>query len=377
ITSSLTYNWDGKLRSAGAGQATVDCLYDPDGNRIYREVDDESTTKRKYIVDTEADLPVVLLEIDPDIGDPNDSVVKTYLYANEQIIAQHDGYWGQDVYFYLHDRLGSVRQMIDNQANVKNTYTYEPFGTPFASEVTENVSNPWTYTGQYYDSEIAQYYLRARQYDPALYCFGSRDPEEGGFMESLTLHRYLYCMNDPINQMDLTGRAPTNTQETASTVGTQAAVGTAGAAGTNYQTILERIQNFANFESFRNKALEFASQSTQGVWNWARTVGRDVHHIVARGWGNVDKFGREVLNSFDNLISLPRGMHQQITQFFNQGARYHDFLKGYSGSLQNVISELPYAEQLDWGLAAMDYILTNGSMAEFNPIMYGLSLPVQ
>jgi len=29
---------------------------------------------------------------------------------------------------YLHDRLGNVRQIIDTSGNVKNMYTYEPFG---------------------------------------------------------------------------------------------------------------------------------------------------------------------------------------------------------------------------------------------------------
>ena len=48
--------------------------------------------------------------------------------TNSQIIAQHDGKYDQTRYFYLHDRLGSVRQIIDTSGNVKNMYTYEPFG---------------------------------------------------------------------------------------------------------------------------------------------------------------------------------------------------------------------------------------------------------
>lgn len=61
------------------------------------------------------------------------------------------------------------------------------------------------FTGQYYDSEIDQYYLRARQYDPLLARFTARDPVLGKFKEPLTLHTYLYCLNDPVNCSDASG----------------------------------------------------------------------------------------------------------------------------------------------------------------------------
>jgi RHS repeat-associated protein len=44
------------------------------------------------------------------------------------------------------------------------------------------------FTGQYYDTEIDQYYLRARQYDPHIARFTTRDPVFGKFQEILTLH---------------------------------------------------------------------------------------------------------------------------------------------------------------------------------------------
>ncbi|MHC4069466.1 MAG: hypothetical protein ACYSR8_07810, partial [Planctomycetota bacterium] len=63
--SSLTYNWDGKLRSGGD---ITSLKYDPAGNRIYKQIYDSgppsSYITRKYIVDIVGDLPVILLEID-------------------------------------------------------------------------------------------------------------------------------------------------------------------------------------------------------------------------------------------------------------------------------------------------------------------------
>ena len=143
--------------------------------------------------------------MDPDENDPNASIRRTYLYANSQVIAQHNGFYEDDIYFYLHDRLGSVRQVIDTSASVKNKYVYQPFGESFASEQAENVTNAFKFTGQLIDAEVEQYYLRARQYDLSIHRFPSRDSYEGTFESPLELHRYLYCMNEPINCWDPSG----------------------------------------------------------------------------------------------------------------------------------------------------------------------------
>jgi RHS repeat-associated protein len=75
----------------------------------------------------------------------------------------------------------------------------------FPTECAENIGNPFKFSGQFFDDEIGQYYLRARQYDPNIGRFTSRDPVDGKFEEPLTLHKYLYCTNNPINKIDPTG----------------------------------------------------------------------------------------------------------------------------------------------------------------------------
>jgi RHS repeat-associated protein len=49
----------------------------------------------------------------------------------------------------------------------------------------------------------ATYYCDARHYSSGR--FLTRDPVRGKFSEPMTLHQYLYCMNDPINRIDPTG----------------------------------------------------------------------------------------------------------------------------------------------------------------------------
>jgi RHS repeat-associated protein len=130
-------------------------------------------------------------------------VKKTYMYANGEILMQHNGNHTADKYFYLHDRLGSVREIIDTDGAVVRNYTYGPFGQTIEEGGT--LTNPFMFTGQYYDSEIGQYYLRARQYDPQLMRFTAYDPIRGKFEEPMTLHKYLYCGNEPIDWTDPRG----------------------------------------------------------------------------------------------------------------------------------------------------------------------------
>ena len=165
--TTFNYNWDGKLRQADWGNDYLKIKYDPDGNRVYREAKvGQTTVKRKFIVDYAGGLPVILLELD---FDNSNSVKKTYIHAHDQIIAQHDGDYYASRYFYLQDRLGSVRQIIDVNASVKHLYTYGPFGKKLEDDPDPaTLANPFQFAGQYYDTEIGQLHLRARQYDPHL-----------------------------------------------------------------------------------------------------------------------------------------------------------------------------------------------------------------
>lgn len=183
----------------------MDVKYAPDGDRVYRKINDTSTTtERFYVVDNAGKYSQILLEIDPD---NSNSIEKTYIYAHNQIIAQHDGDQSDTIYYYLHDRLGSVRLLIDSSGNVKKSYTFDPYGNLLENyDDGGNIENSYLFTGQFFDNQINQYYLRARQYDPQLQRFTSIDPVRGSFQEPFTLHQYLYCLNDPVNRWDPDGK---------------------------------------------------------------------------------------------------------------------------------------------------------------------------
>jgi RHS repeat-associated protein len=96
--------------------------------------------------------------------------------------------------------------VIDASGAVNNHYTYDPWGYSPSGEAQETVSSLYRFAGYAYDTESLTYYCINRIYDPVLGRFTSRDPVEGTYQEPMTLHRYLYCVNNPINMADPTGK---------------------------------------------------------------------------------------------------------------------------------------------------------------------------
>jgi len=152
----------------------------PLDNPVYRKsfrAHRKNVVRPHAVVDITGGYPVILMEIDPSTS----SLKKSYLYvadpmgADRQILAQHDGGSSAAKYFYLHDRLGSVRLVLADGGSVAEHYTYEPFGQVIEpSDGPPVTSDAFMFTGQYFDSEIQEYHLRARQYNPHIAGFTSR-----------------------------------------------------------------------------------------------------------------------------------------------------------------------------------------------------------
>jgi len=199
IGVSIVRNADNRIQSATAGSDSIDCIYDDEGRMVYKtSTISQSSSTEKYILDIVGDYPVILVVIDTNGW----SVDKSYFHADGQTVMQQID---TSKYFYLHDRLGSTRQVINTSASVVNSYTYDPRGNAFSTETSETVSNHYQFANYHWDSTIGMYYLNARWYDPVILRFTGRDPVNGKFNEPLTLHKYLYCLNNPINATDPSG----------------------------------------------------------------------------------------------------------------------------------------------------------------------------
>src|SRR6185369_13021141 len=99
--------------------------------------------------------------------------------------------------------LGSTRALTNSQGAVTDRYSYDAFGQLLSS--TGTTVNSFLYTGEQRDDAAGLYYLRARNYDPAIGRFMTQDQHEGSLQEPASLNKYVYVQNDPVNMTDPTG----------------------------------------------------------------------------------------------------------------------------------------------------------------------------
>ena len=96
---------------------------------------------------------------------------------------------GEDPEWFLTDRLGSVRQIVDASGTVLDDIGYDSFGG-ILSESNPVEGDRFKFTGREYCPELGLYYYRARWYDPATGQFISQDPI-GFSAGDANLYRYV------------------------------------------------------------------------------------------------------------------------------------------------------------------------------------------
>lgn len=104
------------------------------------------------------------------------------------------------IFYYHQDEQLSTALVTDGRGEIKNQYQYDAFGV--GMEAIEELPNRIRYTGQQYDQQTEQYYLRARYYNPVLGRFMQEDVYQGD-----GLNLYAYCGNNPVVYYDPSGYA--------------------------------------------------------------------------------------------------------------------------------------------------------------------------
>jgi RHS repeat-associated protein len=138
----------------------------------------------------------------------NGSVTRTYAYGLQRISENQlaGNTWTPS--FYGYDGHGNVRFLMNTAGAVTDTYQYDAFGMPIAS--TGTTANNFRYSGEWSDSSIGLYHLRARHYNQATGRFWTRDPAEYkaccGSCSPLGFNSYIYGEDDPINRVDPLGK---------------------------------------------------------------------------------------------------------------------------------------------------------------------------
>jgi RHS repeat-associated protein len=119
--------------------------------------------------------------------------------ALDEILARTSS--GGTTAWYLTDRLGSVRDIVNTSGTVIDHIVYDSYGN-VVSETNPTNGDRFKYTGREYDSVTGLYYYRARYYDPVAGTFISQDPKGFG-AEDMDL--YDYVRNQPTGATDPSG----------------------------------------------------------------------------------------------------------------------------------------------------------------------------
>lgn len=196
IITEYEYDLNGNIIKRGNDEFG----YDQDNRLIYSKVNDietyyeigaENLRKKKTTATTTTEY----------VTDKNGLVIcensDEIINGMTPLAVKRDGSY----YYYICNGHGDVVMLLDEQGNVKNSYSYDPWGK-IASE-SETVSNSIKYAGEYYDAENGLIYLRNRYYDPSIGRFTSEDPIED------ELNWYVYANNNPVMFVDPWGLAVT------------------------------------------------------------------------------------------------------------------------------------------------------------------------
>ena len=223
-TERYRYNGENQLVRRVAGGDAWDYTYDLQGNLV-REAGPEG--ERQYLYDTENRQIRVLSggkEIQEErydgegmrVGLSVNGKKSTFLYGNGDLYAEFDEtgadvsryIWGyglaglgyQEKFYGVHrDEQLSTGWITGGAGSLENAYEYDAFGVLLGSY--GKVPGRLLYGGPQYDTEVEQYYLRARYYNPVIGRFMQADTYRGD-----GLNLYAYCANNPVMYYDPSGR---------------------------------------------------------------------------------------------------------------------------------------------------------------------------
>ena len=193
-TETNTYDGLNQLIGFNDGETTASYKYNASGLRYEKTVDGETINHvwdgSKQIVADVVDNQ--FYEADCYIRGTN--LVAKYNYRNGN---------KSEYTYYTHNAHGDVVNLTNADGEVTKKYTYDAFGVE--KNIDDSDTNAFRYCGEYYDTETATVYLRARYYDPSTGRFISRDSYAGKLNDPLSLNLYTYCANNPIYYSDPTG----------------------------------------------------------------------------------------------------------------------------------------------------------------------------
>ena len=157
-------------------------------------------TLTEYINDINRENTEVLAEYGAD-----EKVRQAYTYGESGVGERVSVDKSEESSYYLYDGRNSVTGILTENANLTNSYQYDPYGE-LTSGTADSV-NYYGYNGESTNVKTGLQYLRARYYDAENGTFTTEDDDLGTTENPLTRNRYDYTTNNPVNYSDPTGHS--------------------------------------------------------------------------------------------------------------------------------------------------------------------------
>ena len=195
-SSGIFYQYDALNHVTNVNNGTVLIAYDGDGNRASKTIG--GTTTYYVLDDRNPSGYVQVLEEWTATG--TSSLSKVYNYGLSLIRQCQPNV---STNYFLSDGHGSTRMLTDIGGGSVNAFAYDAYGNLIASSTTPQTV--YLYCCQQWDPDLGFYHLRAREDNPNTGRFLTADSYAGNNEDPLSLHKYLYCQNNPVNKIDPSG----------------------------------------------------------------------------------------------------------------------------------------------------------------------------
>ncbi len=370
--------------------------YDPDGNRVSKNVDGTTT---RYLVDSYN--PTGYAQV---FTETTGSNVKCYIIGDD-VLAQATN--TDNPQYLLYDGHGSTRQLMASNVNtVNDSFSYDAYGIMLGGNPHTPAATNLLYTGEQWDTSAQMYYNRARYYNPSNGLFNQVDPYSGSRQDPQSLHKYLYSHANPINNIDpsgmmdfsltgmlqvaaITGLISANvagwsvalkggtTQQVLSAVTKWFWIGfVAGGAGYGGAWAINSLWLYLTGGGVitAQQAAQEGFRTPQDLVNYWRGLGANgqIHHFVQQTQANIAKFGSEAIHSKLNSIPVPPSWHLKIIHSFTQSApetvKLNPAEYGNVSHMYEYIQGLSWEMQYKWGVAMYNYVVQNGTLDGFNKV---------
>lgn len=218
-------------------------------------------TLTEYINDINRENTEVLAEYGAD-----EKVRQAYTYGESGIGERVSVDKSEESSYYLYDGRNSVTGILTENANLTNSYQYDPYGN-LTSGTADGV-NYYAYNGESTNVKTGLQYLRARYYNAENGTFTTEDSDLGTTENPLTRNRYDYATNNPLNYSDPTGHSLwSRIKSTAKKVAKKVVKTVVKAAKTAIKTVKNVVKTVKNAISHTSRSSRSStiSRSTRNV----------------------------------------------------------------------------------------------------------------